>query len=131
MSAATKYETKDFPLRTVMIGSIGLIAIMLFFSLAMWWLMLHFAKREMRASAPPHPLAKVEGPVLPPEPRLQPKPRQDLLALRAWERGVLGSYDWVDKEHGVVRIPIERAIELLAQRGLPARPSPPAREGTP
>jgi hypothetical protein len=35
---------------------------------------------------------------------------------------VLASYDWVDQKNGVVRIPIDRAMELLAQRGLPVRP---------
>ncbi len=32
------------------------------------------------------------------------------------------SYGWVDQPAGVVRIPIDRAMELLAQRGLPTRP---------
>ncbi len=35
---------------------------------------------------------------------------------------VLESYDWVDQKNGVVRIPIEQAIDLLAQRGLPVLP---------
>jgi hypothetical protein len=35
---------------------------------------------------------------------------------------VLASYDWVDEKNGVVRIPIDQAMELLAQRGLPVRP---------
>jgi len=35
---------------------------------------------------------------------------------------ILDSYDWVDPKNGVVRIPIERAMELLAQRGLPVLP---------
>ena len=35
------------------------------------------------------------------------------------ENEVLGSYDWVDQKNGVVRIPIDRAMDLLAQRGLP------------
>ncbi|RMD85938.1 MAG: hypothetical protein D6815_00855 [Candidatus Dadabacteria bacterium] len=121
MGAARNYETRDFPLRTVLIGSFGLVFIMLFFAVLMWWLMLHFAQREMRASQPAHPLAKVEGPQLPPEPRLQANPRQDLLALRAWENEVLTSYGWVDREKGIVRIPIERAMDLIARRGLPAR----------
>jgi hypothetical protein len=34
----------------------------------------------------------------------------------------LASYDWVDKDKGVVRIPIDKAMELLAQRGLPVVP---------
>jgi topoisomerase IA-like protein len=38
--------------------------------------------------------------------------------------GVLESYGWVDKDKGVVRIPIEEAMRLIAERGLP--PTPPA-----
>jgi len=58
---------------------------------------------------------------LPPEPRLQSNPRLDLREMRADEDRVLESYGWVDRQKGVVRIPIERAIDLLAQRGLPSR----------
>jgi hypothetical protein len=58
---------------------------------------------------------------LPPEPRLEVTPILDLQAMRAAEDQVLGSYGWIDQAHGVVRIPIDRAIDLLAQRGLPAR----------
>ena len=32
---------------------------------------------------------------------------------------ILASYDWVDQKNGVVRIPIDKAMDLLAQRGLP------------
>lgn len=125
MAAKAKYETADFSMRTVLMGSVGLAAIMVFFAALMWWLMLHFAAREERASARPHPLAQVSGPQLPPEPRLQAKPRQDLLSLRAWEEETLTTYDWVDREAGVVRIPIQRAIGLLSQRGFAGA----AREG--
>ncbi len=40
--------------------------------------------------------------------------------LRADERKGLGSYAWVDKEKGIVRIPIDRAISLIGERGIPA-----------
>jgi hypothetical protein len=50
-----------------------------------------------------------------PAPREQPNPRADLDALRASEEAELNSYGWMDKPAGVVRIPIDRAIELLAQ----------------
>lgn len=59
---------------------------------------------------------------LPPAPTLERTPVQDLKAIRAAEDEVLNSYGWVDQQKGVVRIPIARAIDLLAQRGLPARP---------
>jgi hypothetical protein len=38
------------------------------------------------------------------------------------EEKTLHSYGWVDQRAGVVRIPIDRAMELVAQRGLPTRP---------
>ena len=59
---------------------------------------------------------------LPPEPRLQTAPVQDLREIRAAEDKILNSYGWVDQQHGVVRVPIARSIDLLAQRGLPSRP---------
>lgn len=64
----------------------------------------------------------VDASKLPPEPRLETTPILDLQAMRAAEDQVLNSYAWVDQAHGVVRIPIDRAMDLLAQRGLPARP---------
>ena len=54
---------------------------------------------------------------------MQTDPLQELQTLHAEEDAVLNSYGWVDRKAGVVRIPVQRAIELLAQRGLPARQS--------
>ena len=68
---------------------------------------------------PLSPLANPEQ--LPPTPRLQVSSGQDLKELRAKEAAPLQGYHWVNKDLGVVGIPVERAIELLAQRGLPAR----------
>lgn len=51
---------------------------------------------------------------LPPSPQLEVTETADLAAQRAAEQRILSTYGWVDREHGVVRIPIERAIELLA-----------------
>lgn len=41
-------------------------------------------------------------------------------------RQTLRTYGWLDKDKGIIRIPIDQAIELTAQRGLPSRPNPPA-----
>jgi hypothetical protein len=57
----------------------------------------------------------------PPGPRLQVAPAKDLDEVRATEDSVLNSYGWVVPNAGVVRIPIDRAIELVVQRGLPVR----------
>ena len=45
----------------------------------------------------------------------------DLEAFQAREEIELHSYGWVNRSSGIVRIPIERAMELLLQKGLPAR----------
>jgi hypothetical protein len=60
-----------------------------------------------------------------PQPQLQQNPGPDLKAVRAAEEQTLTSYGWADQSKGVVRIPIDRAIDLLVQRGLPARTEAP------
>lgn len=59
--------------------------------------------------------------VLPPEPRLQVNEPLTWQQQLAAERAQLEGYAWVDQKAGVVRIPIERAIELVSERGLPVR----------
>src|SRR5262245_2104336 len=56
-----------------------------------------------------------------PEPRLQSDAHNELRQMRVAEDAMLNSYGWVDKDSGRVRIPIERAMEILAKKGLPAR----------
>lgn len=53
------------------------------------------------------------------EPQLQVNPVADMKQLREMENRKLSSYGWVNKEQGVVRIPVEQAMKLIAERGLP------------
>jgi hypothetical protein len=57
-----------------------------------------------------------------PQPRLETNEPMEINDFRLQEDKTLYSYGWVDQQGGVVRIPIDRAMELLAQRGLPTRP---------
>jgi hypothetical protein len=66
------------------------------------------AAREAPATSPSQPYF--------PFPREQPNPLADLTALRAREDAELNGYGWINKTTGVVRIPIERAIDILAAR---------------
>jgi hypothetical protein len=64
---------------------------------------------------------------LPPELRLQVRPRDDLMQLRAREDAALNGYGWIDRSHGITQIPIEQGMRLLAERGLPdGRPGAPS-----
>ena len=83
-------------------------------------------QREAREKAGRYPLAAGLARPLPPPPRLQNYPFYDLKALRGDENRVLEHYGWVDKNAGVVRIPVERAIDVLAEKGLPYRTASPA-----
>ena len=54
-----------------------------------------------------------------PKPRLEIIVSGDLAKLRAAEQADLNSYGWVDRNAGIVRVPIDRAMQMLLQRGLP------------
>ena len=78
-------------------------------------LLLQMRHYERQADLTQGPLS----PITPPEerfpaPRLQVAPDQDLRRLRESEDTLLGHYAWVDRSRGLIRIPIRRAMELLA-----------------
>jgi hypothetical protein len=52
-------------------------------------------------------------------PRLEPLPLEPRIALRAAEDAQLTSYGWVDRGAGIARIPIDRAMQLIVERGVP------------
>jgi hypothetical protein len=57
-----------------------------------------------------------------PEPRLEQNERGQLRDVVEAQDRILASYDWVDQKNGIVRIPIDQAMALLVQRGLPVLP---------
>jgi hypothetical protein len=116
--AGRGHEERDVPLRPLIISGMSLALLVGLSLLIMWLLFDYFAARRARLEAVPSPM--FEARQLPPEPRLQVSPQQDMRQMRATEMAALHSYGWVDRQAGIVRIPIERAIELLAERGLPA-----------
>jgi hypothetical protein len=59
-----------------------------------------------------------------PEPQLETNERTELNKSRQREEDILSTYDYIDQNAGTVRIPIDRAMDLLAQRGLPTRTQP-------
>ena len=96
------------------------------------WGMFHFLDAYNRKhQAPVSPMVKVEEDTriaTPatiqqfPEPRLEDDERTELNGFRLHEEQQLNSYGWVDQNAGVVHIPIEQAMKLIAQRGLPTTP---------
>lgn len=62
----------------------------------------------------------------PPAPRLQVNPATDLEHLRAQESERLDAFAWADHGRKYIRIPIEQAMKLLAEKGIASWPSPAA-----
>src|SRR5262249_4769688 len=115
------HEQRDVSFRPIVAAGGGFLPIPTLLFLVWGGVFDYFARRQAVLSPPANPLAGTYGRQLPPEPRLQTAPIQDLRQLRAAEDALLGTYGWSDEQHATMRIPIARAMELLAQRGLPAR----------
>jgi hypothetical protein len=118
---AKGHETRDISTRVVVIFAIALIVGGVIVHGLIWLLYAQFARAAAIAYPQEYPMARVGAPQPPPEPRLQTRPREELQRMRAEEDRILGSYGWVDAQRGVVRIPIERAMEMVVDEGLPAR----------
>jgi hypothetical protein len=119
------HERRDIDVFQITSFGVGLLIAFLVSVGAMWALFDYFAAREdaKNASNPAAAMMR-EKSKLPPEPRLQERPQVELKDLRADEDAILNGYGWVDPAKNIVRIPIDEAIELVAKRGLPYKPSP-------
>lgn len=94
-----------------------LIVVLLYF---VFTLFVHY--RESAAGHAP-PMAAAPN-TLPPAPRLQVKPEVDLQRLRAYEDSQLHSYSWADRQNGMINIPVDRAMQIIASRGIPPQKAP-------
>ncbi len=125
VALAVGHEERDIHALPIAFAVFGLTVVSVAAVVAMYVLFNVFAAQQARKTNVPSPLAAEYGLKQPPEPRLQTDPLLDLQQLRARDAERLSSYAWVDRDAGIVQLPIERAIELLAARGLPAREAQP------
>jgi hypothetical protein len=115
-----RHERSDVNVWGVGKFAIGLALLCIFALMFLYGLFRYFQSRE-NALQPPREGVNLDARRLPPEPRLQSSPILDLKQMRAAEDQILGTYGWIDQANGIVRLPIGRAMELVGQRGLPAR----------
>jgi hypothetical protein len=117
----TGHELSDLSPRSISFFGVGLAALVIVTLVVVYGIIVWFRHSAERRAEPPIPLSITAEPR--PGPQLLVEPGQAMKAMRQQETARLESYGWIDQERGVVHVPIERAIEMLAKKGLPARPS--------
>lgn len=113
-------QTPDVATRTILLAAFGFLA---FVAVTMGGLHLYYrwlVPGSLKTSARTFP-----------EPRLQSSPQADYGLFRSAQREELAGYAWVDRERGIVRIPITDAMRLVAARGARAYEAPDQPEATP
>jgi hypothetical protein len=128
---APGYETRDANTSGVLLF-LGLLAAMLALVLLFSWGLFREFSVSINNKPPDSPFTGVRE--VPSAPRLQVTPREDLQRILADQQSKLETYGWEDRQAGTVRIPIERAMDLLVQKGLPVAtpgPSGPSRDNSP
>ncbi len=88
--------------------------------------MYHFlGRREAREQEPAATLLKADPNAVPSAfPRLVTTEPAVLAEFRAQEDAFLTGYGWVEKDKGIARMPIDAAMKIVAERGLPKFPGP-------
>jgi hypothetical protein len=96
-------QTPEIDSRRVLIAGTMIAAAVVVAVAVAWSLMTAYGGQVHASHAPPGNL----------RPQLQSRPREDLAEYQAREQARLSTYGWVDRNAGVVRIPVERAMDLL------------------
>ena len=115
------HEYREVNIKLILLSTaimVGVVLIVSFFTVGLF----DFLNRH---AGPVDQTTSLERPVeVPPEPRVLEHPGEQLPVLRQTEDRVLNTYGWLDQKTGQTRIPVDRAIDLVAQRGLPVAPAP-------
>ena len=115
------HEESDVDVTAILRYGLGLLGVALVVHVLLWWLFGVFERQNARKQTQVYPMAVSEENRLPPAPRFQENPQQELQELRAKQKALLEGYGWVNKDAGIARIPIEEAMKIVIQRGLPVR----------
>ena len=112
--AEQQHESQEPNLRGLLVaGAVISIAIALAIGIGLWLVSLFGGFERPLARAEHHPM---------PEPHLQPHPLSDRRRYDEQQRAKLSDYQWVDRKAGIVRIPLDRALQIIARQGGPMTP---------
>jgi hypothetical protein len=116
-------ETQGHEQRDVDVFALFMIALSIFVAGAVIFLVASGMMHYFKAHEPSKTGGRANIPVIAtgnfPQPELEVHPGAGLARLRRAEETDLNTYGWVDRNSGIVRVPIDRGMQLLLQRGLP------------
>jgi len=118
----TRFEPRDINVVAVLFVGLGLLLVLWIVVVGLYPLFAYF--EHQRAETPRMPASARAHP-LPPEPRIQADPHRDWQDMLAYENYQLNGYHWINKAQGIVSMPIEEAMKIIAARGIPPQPQPP------
>jgi hypothetical protein len=118
--AGIHHETSDVNVRPLAWLGVGLAVLVVVSIVAMKGVFALLDRQQAQSDVAPPPMM-IQRPQQPPEPRLQTTPVPNRKLILEQENRQLTTYGWADPKRGVVRIPVDRAMKVLAERGLPAR----------
>jgi hypothetical protein len=117
------HETRDADVRPIVLTGLGLALIVALVALSVYGVLTYLGAHRP-ASARANPMSAQDSQI-PPNPRIEEHPAIEIQQLRAQEDNTLSTYGWMNKKAGVVRIPIDRAMDLQLERGFPTRKEAP------
>ena len=125
---AAGYERSDMSPTAVLAAAIALLVMLAIVLVLVTSLEVALTGIPVTLSRPPDLTSGLQAASAPtpPSPRLEAQSGELFEPYRAAEESKLSSYRWVDRSAGVASMPIDRAMELIVQRGLPSRATPPA-----
>lgn len=119
------YEVSDAKIKPLVWSGVALAVIIVLAFVSMYGFFYVLDQMHVRHDSDPSPVASAKG-QLPPAPRLQVQPLRDIGTMKRKDHEILTTYGWVNKDDGTVRVPIERAKELVLKDGLSTRTNQPA-----
>lgn len=120
----------DEDVRAILRFGLGMVVSAVVIYAVLFGMFRYFDRQAAAADPQKNPLLVGEKPPATPvarfpQPQLQADAAADLVKVQATEQEKLDTYGWVDRNAGVVRMPIDQAMRLVAQRGVPVWPAPP------
>jgi hypothetical protein len=118
-----EHETSDVSVRGVLGFGAAMVVVAVILHVLLWWMFDWFQAKDAAEKPGQSPWARTTEKRLPPEPRLEGIETAPVQRTEQEAEARLHRYGWVDREKGIVHMPIQEAMQLLLERQVKGRSS--------